>query len=112
GEYPTDIISECWKIGLMNTHIPQEYGGLGLGILDACIVTEEMAYGCTGIQTAIEANSLGQMPLILSGNEAQKKKISWSHDGRASYVCLWCHRINCRVRRVWDWYQGCKKRRR
>lgn len=34
-------------------------GGLGLGILDACIVTEELAYGCTGIQTAIEANSLG-----------------------------------------------------
>ena len=34
-------------------------GGLGLGILDTCVVTEELAYGCTGIQTAIEANSLG-----------------------------------------------------
>lgn len=33
-------------------------GGPGLGILDGCVVTEELAYGCTGIQTAIEANSL------------------------------------------------------
>ncbi|XP_071821731.1 medium-chain specific acyl-CoA dehydrogenase, mitochondrial-like [Apostichopus japonicus] len=74
GEYPSDIIEECWNLGLMNTHIPHEYGGLGLGILDACIVTEEMAYGCTGIQTAIEANSLGQMPVILAGNHEQKKK--------------------------------------
>lgn len=33
-------------------------GGPGLGILDACVITEELAYGCTGVQTAIEANSL------------------------------------------------------
>lgn len=40
-------------------HIPKEQGGLDLGIFDTCLVTEELAYGCTGIQTAIEANSLG-----------------------------------------------------
>ena len=34
-------------------------GGMGLGIFDACMITEELAFGCTGIQTAIEANSLG-----------------------------------------------------
>ena len=39
-------------------------GGLGLGIFDACLVTEELAYGCTGIQTAIEANSLGVSTVI------------------------------------------------
>lgn len=32
---------------------------MGLGILDSCIMAEELAYACTGIQTAIEANSLG-----------------------------------------------------
>ena len=47
---------------------------MGLGITDTCIITEELAYGCTGIQTAIEANSLGQMPVILAGTEAQKSK--------------------------------------
>lgn len=34
-------------------------GGMGLTIFDNCLITEELAYGCTGIQTAIEANSLG-----------------------------------------------------
>jgi len=34
-------------------------GGMGLGIFDACLITEELAFGCTGVQTAIEANSLG-----------------------------------------------------
>ena len=33
-------------------------GGTALGVLDGCVATEELAYGCTGIQTAIEANSL------------------------------------------------------
>ncbi|KAF1465211.1 Medium-chain specific acyl-CoA dehydrogenase, mitochondrial, partial [Pygoscelis antarcticus] len=49
-------------------------GGLGLGSFEACLITEELAYGCTGVQTAIEANSLGQMPVIIAGNEQQQKK--------------------------------------
>ncbi|KAJ1927160.1 hypothetical protein IWQ60_003171 [Tieghemiomyces parasiticus] len=74
GEYPTEILQKAWKVGLMNTHIPQAYGGLGLGILDGVVITEELAYGCSGIQTAIEANGLAQAPVILAGNDAQKKK--------------------------------------
>ncbi|KAJ8300603.1 hypothetical protein KUTeg_022122 [Tegillarca granosa] len=72
--YPWDIIKKVWNLGLINTHIPVENGGPGLGIFDACLVTEELAYGCTGIQTAIEANSLGQMPVIIAGNKEQKQK--------------------------------------
>ena len=34
-------------------------GGLNFGTMEDCIVTEELAYGCSGVQTAIEANSLG-----------------------------------------------------
>ncbi|NWI77048.1 ACADM protein, partial [Dryoscopus gambensis] len=49
-------------------------GGLGLGTFETCLITEELAYGCTGVQTAIEANSLGQMPVIIAGNEHQQKK--------------------------------------
>ncbi|MEQ2218833.1 hypothetical protein XENOCAPTIV_008681 [Xenoophorus captivus] len=73
-EYPFPIIKKAWELGLVNGHIPQEYGGMGLSIFDACLITEELAYACTGMQTAMEANSLGQMPVILAGNEAQKKK--------------------------------------
>ncbi|XP_048777329.1 medium-chain specific acyl-CoA dehydrogenase, mitochondrial-like [Ostrea edulis] len=74
GEYPWDVIKKAHDLGLINMHIPKEQGGLDLGIFDTCLVTEELAYGCTGIQTAIEANSLGQMPVILAGNKAQKDK--------------------------------------
>ncbi|XP_041258335.1 medium-chain specific acyl-CoA dehydrogenase, mitochondrial isoform X1 [Onychostruthus taczanowskii] len=74
GEYPVPLIKRAWELGLMNTHIPESCGGLGLGTFEACLITEELAYGCTGVQTAIEANSLGQMPVIIAGNEQQKKK--------------------------------------
>ena len=74
GEYPREIAKKAWDLGLMNTHVPQDYGGLGLGVLEGCIITEELAYGCTGICTAMEANTLAAAPVIVAGNEEQKKE--------------------------------------
>ncbi|MEO5971585.1 MAG: acyl-CoA dehydrogenase family protein, partial [Bdellovibrionia bacterium] len=74
GEFPKDISKKAWELGLMNTHVPQEYGGMGLGVMDGCIITEELAYGCTGVCTAMEANTLAAAPLIVAGNEEQKKQ--------------------------------------
>lgn len=34
-------------------------GGLDMGVFDGCLVAEELAYGCSGIMTAIEASGLG-----------------------------------------------------
>ncbi|KAG2223214.1 hypothetical protein INT45_006095 [Circinella minor] len=74
GKYPTDIIKKAWELGLVNTHIGPEYGGMGLGVVDSAIISEELGWGCTGIQTAIEANNLAEAPLIVAANDAQKKK--------------------------------------
>ncbi len=74
GEYPHEIAKKAWAVGLMNTHVPEEYGGLGLGVLEGCIITEELAYACTGISTAMEANALASAPVIVAGNDAQKKE--------------------------------------
>ncbi|CAH3172888.1 unnamed protein product, partial [Porites evermanni] len=74
GEYPWEIIKKAHSLGLLNGHIPESCGGTALGVLDGCVATEELAYGCTGIQTAIEANSLAEMPVILAGNKEQQKK--------------------------------------
>lgn len=74
GEFPYEVTKKAWELGLMNTHIPAEYGGLGLGVLDGCIITEEIAYGCTGIGTAMEANSLAAAPIMVAGNDEQKKQ--------------------------------------
>jgi len=73
GEYPWEIIKKAQEIGLINAHVPEKYGGLGLGCIEGCMINEEVAYGCSGIGTALEANSLGSMPVIMYGNEEQKK---------------------------------------
>ena len=59
GEYPWDILKKAWALGLMNGHIPQDIGGMGLDVLTTCIMAEEIAYGCTGVMTAMEASGLG-----------------------------------------------------
>lgn len=74
GEYPWEIIKKAFEVGLMNTHIPEEYGGLGLGVLDGCLIAEEISAGCTGIGTAMEANGLAQAPVLVAGTHEQKKK--------------------------------------
>jgi len=74
GEYPTEIIRKCHAVGLMNTHIPQEYGGLGLNVFDGCLIAEELSSFCSGMYTALEANGLAQAPVIVAGNDEQKKE--------------------------------------
>uniref|UniRef100_A0A1B0CM82 Medium-chain specific acyl-CoA dehydrogenase, mitochondrial n=1 Tax=Lutzomyia longipalpis TaxID=7200 RepID=A0A1B0CM82_LUTLO len=74
GEYPWDIIKKAHSLGLMNSLIPQEVGGLQLSIFDSCLITEELTYGCAGIGLAIKGTELGQMPVIAYGNKEQKKK--------------------------------------
>lgn len=59
GEYPWDLVKKAHSLGLMNGGIPPEFGGLGLGVFDECIITEELAYGCTGCSTAILGSGLG-----------------------------------------------------
>jgi acyl-CoA dehydrogenase len=58
----------------MNVHIPEAYGGLGLPGLDGALVGEELCWGCSGIGTAIAANALGLGPIMLAGNEEQKRR--------------------------------------
>ncbi len=84
GEYPKAVLQKAWELGLMNTHVPEAYGGLGLGVLDGAIIGEEHAWGCSGISTAIEANTLAEAPVIVAGSDAQKKK----YLGRMTEECL------------------------
>nr|XP_014093346.1 probable medium-chain specific acyl-CoA dehydrogenase, mitochondrial [Bactrocera oleae] len=74
GEYPWDIIKKAWSLGLMNNHIPADIGGMDIDCYTSCLIAEELAYGCTGIMTALEASGLGQTPVIIAGNQEQKKK--------------------------------------
>jgi acyl-CoA dehydrogenase len=72
--FPLEVCRKAWELGLMNLEVPQEFGGMGLGILDACLVLEELNYGCAGITNACAANGLAAHPLLIAGTEAQKKR--------------------------------------
>jgi acyl-CoA dehydrogenase len=73
-EFPRPICQKAWELGLMNVHIPVEYGGTGLGALDGCLIAEEVGSACTGIGTAMESNNLATAPVILAGNHEQKEQ--------------------------------------
>ncbi|MCK6577524.1 MAG: acyl-CoA dehydrogenase family protein [Anaerolineae bacterium] len=72
GEFPIDVINKGREVGLVNLNIPDQYGGPGASVLEEAIVTEELAYGCSGISTAMGVNNLSSLPILLGGTEAQK----------------------------------------
>jgi acyl-CoA dehydrogenase len=72
--HPADVISKAHEVGLMNPHIPQEYGGPGLSAFEQILIGEELAWGCSGIATSIVANILGSLPVLLAGSEEQKRE--------------------------------------
>jgi acyl-CoA dehydrogenase len=74
GGWPEDVIKKAWEVGLMNTHIPEAYGGPGLDYLSGCLIEEEMGWGCSGIGTSLMANGLASAPITLGGSEETKKK--------------------------------------
>jgi acyl-CoA dehydrogenase len=74
GHWPQDVLQKAFDVGLMNTHIPEEYGGPGLGYLDGCLIEEELSWGCSGIQTSLGCNGLATAPILLGGSEETKKK--------------------------------------
>ncbi|GAB6031526.1 hypothetical protein CHUAL_009295 [Chamberlinius hualienensis] len=84
GEFPWDIIKKAWSLGMVNRIPPTSLGGSGLTLFDGCMISEEIGYGCTGMATIIDANSLGTAPVLLFGNEEQKKK----YIGRLAEECI------------------------
>src|SRR5439155_27369037 len=68
------IIEKAHEVGLMNTHVPEEYGGPGLSFLDGCLIEEELSWGCSGIQTSLGANGLAAAPVELGGSDEVKKE--------------------------------------
>ncbi|MCX7807501.1 MAG: acyl-CoA dehydrogenase family protein [Deltaproteobacteria bacterium] len=73
-KFPHEVFKEAHRLGLVAPNIPAAYGGMGLSELDHVLIVEELAYGCTGIQTSITANALAATPIMLAGTEEQKKK--------------------------------------
>ncbi len=81
--FPQDIIEKAWEVGLMNSHIPEEYGGPGLDYLSGCLIEEELGWGCSGIGTSLMCNGLASAPVALGGSEEIKKQYLGHRSPRA-----------------------------
>lgn len=90
GEFPVSIIKEGHGLGLINVTLPMEYGGSGLSIFDACLVIEEIAWGCSGFATSMVANDLALTPLRIGATEEQKARFIQpvATSGQLASFCL------------------------
>ena len=74
GEFPEQIMKILAQSDLFGIFIEEKYGGSGGGVLELVIATEELSKACGGIAVCYAASALGSYPIILFGNEEQKKK--------------------------------------
>jgi alkylation response protein AidB-like acyl-CoA dehydrogenase len=74
GIFPHDIVKILADSDLFGVYIPEEYGGLGGGVLEMSLVVEELSRACGGISLAFAGTGLGTYPIILFGNDSQKNK--------------------------------------
>lgn len=73
-EFPWDVVKVMAESDIFGVYIDEKYGGMGGGLLELCIATEEFSRGCAGIALAFSATALGTDPILLFGNEEQKEK--------------------------------------
>ncbi|HUJ90564.1 MAG TPA: acyl-CoA dehydrogenase family protein, partial [Syntrophorhabdales bacterium] len=72
--FPWEIMRLCADAGLFGVSIPEQYGGLGGGSFENCIVVEELSRACLGVSVSYAASLLGSYPILIGGSEEQKKK--------------------------------------
>jgi acyl-CoA dehydrogenase len=90
GTWPEEVLRKAWELGLMNSHISEEYGGPGASYMDGALIEEELGWGCSGIGTSIACNGLATAPIQLGGSEEIKKQYlgMLSEDFKLASFCL------------------------
>lgn len=73
-EFAWDIVKVIAESDLFGIYIPEEFGGMGGGVLEMCLVAEELSKACGGIALGFAATALGTYPILLYGSQEQKKK--------------------------------------
>ena len=73
-EFPWDIMKNLADTDMFRVFLPEEYGGLGGGCLELCLVVEELSRACPGVAVSYAGSLLGSFDLLKYGSEEQKKK--------------------------------------
>jgi alkylation response protein AidB-like acyl-CoA dehydrogenase len=72
-EFDDRLWKKAAQLGFLAVFVPEEYGGLGLGYLEQCLIVEEFARVDLGIAHAIESTFFGTQLILLVGTEEQKE---------------------------------------
>jgi alkylation response protein AidB-like acyl-CoA dehydrogenase len=72
--FPQEAKDALVKNGLYAAHVPTAFGGDGADALATVLIIEEVARACGSSSLMPAVNKLGSMPLILGGNDDQKKR--------------------------------------
>lgn len=72
--YPQEASDALIKANLHAAHVPAEFGGEGADALAVAIIIEEVARVCASSSLIPAVNKLGSLPLMIGGDESQKKR--------------------------------------
>jgi acyl-CoA dehydrogenase len=75
-EFPHEFAVDAGKAGLMGTMLPEEYGGIGLGVAEASLVLRTIADSNAGLDgcSVVHNGMFGLNPLLKHGTEEQKRR--------------------------------------
>lgn len=74
-EVPRELLAKAAAIGLFGLSIPQEYGGLGLGMLGKVLVYEELGRTSNAFTSIIGChNGIGSVGIVAFGTKEQKER--------------------------------------
>jgi butyryl-CoA dehydrogenase len=74
-EFAWEIVKVLAESDIFGIYIPEQYGGLGGGVMELAVATEELSRACGAIALSFAATALGTYPILLFGTEEQKKKL-------------------------------------
>ncbi|MEG1275290.1 MAG: acyl-CoA dehydrogenase family protein, partial [Ruthenibacterium sp.] len=74
GEWPREIYEKAIAMQLHMLDVPEELGGLGLSHMDQAALVEQIAWADAGVAVTLNGNGLAMKPVLLAGNDEQKKK--------------------------------------
>jgi alkylation response protein AidB-like acyl-CoA dehydrogenase len=74
-DYTFELMRKIGEMGFLGISVPEAYGGMGMGFVDTMLVCEYISGASGSLSTAFGAHTgIGTMPIVLYGNEEQKKK--------------------------------------
>ncbi len=71
---PLPIVEKMAEMGVFGLTVPEEWGGLGMGKLAMCVVTEELSRGYIGVGSLGTRSEIAGELIRLNGTQAQKEK--------------------------------------